>query len=96
MSNIITTTIKNQINVDYLLSTHKWVIDPEQKINPGQINYIGDSTSWYDAETDKLDGNGSGYAQCESCNTIYLYADEPAEVKEGGTHICPDCWAIEE
>ncbi len=30
--------------------------------------------------------------QCEACGTTYDYIDEPAEVKEGGTHICSDCW----
>ena len=29
---------------------------------------------------------------CNSCDQEYDYADEPAEVKQGGTHICPDCW----
>ena len=34
--------------------------------------------------------------KCESCGKEYEYYTEPAEVKEGGTHICPECWAIEE
>ena len=34
--------------------------------------------------------------KCEWCGQIYDYIDEPKEVKEGGTHICPDCWAKEE
>lgn len=29
---------------------------------------------------------------CECCDKSYDYRDEPKEVKEGGTHICPDCW----
>ena len=33
---------------------------------------------------------------CESCGKKYEYYLEPAEVKEGGTHICPECWEIEE
>jgi len=34
--------------------------------------------------------------KCEACGQIYDYIDEPREVKEGGTYICPDCWAKEE
>ena len=29
---------------------------------------------------------------CESCGSRYHYCDEPAEVQEGGVHICADCW----
>lgn len=29
---------------------------------------------------------------CESCDQQYEYYTEPAEVKEGGIHICADCW----
>jgi hypothetical protein len=34
--------------------------------------------------------------KCESCGKLYDYEDEPSEVMEGGTHICPECWAKEE
>jgi len=34
--------------------------------------------------------------KCEACGNMYEYIDEPQEVKEGGTYICPDCWAKEE
>ena len=30
--------------------------------------------------------------ECASCGKKYDYADEPSEVKQGGTHICPECW----
>jgi predicted RNA-binding Zn-ribbon protein involved in translation (DUF1610 family) len=30
---------------------------------------------------------------CESCGKVYDYRDEDKEVKEGGTYICPTCWA---
>jgi len=33
---------------------------------------------------------------CECCGKEYNYRDEPAEVKEGGIYICPECWAEEE
>jgi hypothetical protein len=29
---------------------------------------------------------------CECCGKTYEYSDEPSEVKEGGTHLCDDCW----
>jgi superfamily II helicase len=29
---------------------------------------------------------------CECCATEYDYTTEPAEVKEGGQYICPECW----
>jgi hypothetical protein len=30
--------------------------------------------------------------RCACCDTEYPYEDEPKEVKEGGQHICPECW----
>ena len=29
---------------------------------------------------------------CVCCAKTYDYADEPQEVKEGGDHICVECW----
>lgn len=34
-----------------------------------------------------------GQVVCESCEAIYDYCDEPSEVKEGGIHICSECWS---
>lgn len=42
--------IKNQEKVNELLASG-WTIDPEQEINPGQINN-SDDEAYYDAETD--------------------------------------------
>lgn len=33
-----------------------------------------------------------GKVICESCDSVYEYSDEPSEVKEGGIHICAECW----
>lgn len=30
--------------------------------------------------------------ECEVCGRMYDYADEPSEVKQGCTHVCPECW----
>ncbi|HBI50252.1 MAG TPA: hypothetical protein DDY21_00160 [Candidatus Moranbacteria bacterium] len=37
-----------------------------------------------------------GKVVCEECGKIYDYYTEPAEVQQGGTHICAECWAEEE
>jgi hypothetical protein len=34
--------------------------------------------------------------KCECCGCLYDYCTEPKEVQEGDTHICSDCWTIEE
>ena len=31
--------------------------------------------------------------KCECCGKLYDYYTEPAEVQEGGFHICPECWS---
>jgi len=36
--------------------------------------------------------HGENLVSCESCGAQYEYYTEPQEVKEGGEHICADCW----
>jgi hypothetical protein len=81
--------IKNKNRVKSL-TENGWTWDPEQTLNPGQLN-APEGTSWYDAESDNFDIE-DGKAICESCLALYDYEDEPKEVKEGGTHICQECW----
>ena len=35
---------------------------------------------------------GMRLVQCEICEGIYDYNDEPREVMQGSTHICSECW----
>jgi hypothetical protein len=46
--------IKNPKRVEELLSSGDWQIDDRQDLNVGQINFLGDETSYYDAETDEF------------------------------------------
>ena len=85
--------IKNQVRVEELLS-QGWRWNQDQEVNPGQLD-APHGDSWYDAESDSFD-LADGEVICETCTKLYDYADEPSEVKQGGTHVCAECWAIEE
>lgn len=85
------TTIKDQSSVNILIGKG-WHWNQDQEVNPGQLD-APDGISWYDAARGEFHIEDEGKVICESCLDIYDYVDEPAEVKEGGTHICPECWA---
>ncbi len=79
-------TIKNQARVNELMAKG-WTWNQDQEFNPGQLD-APKGDGWYDAESDLFDGE----VVCAHCSKVYDYEDEPAEVKEGGIHICSSCW----
>lgn len=80
-----------------IVTVREWRNQPDDRRTPENIK------KWLkNGEHDKLQEedyiqtgekqHGENLVSCESCGAQYEYYTEPQEVKEGGEHICADCW----